>query len=171
MIYKICRWSKTIFALGVWCRANCKIRQILFRPLVINFGASAINLKLRKHYSKQKEYHKTHNFNAKFILQNQEVKGETFFLYSTTIPLLLSWLVFINLQDQYICVHIIFFLEMAFLICVFGVEWWKIRSSVIVFSIIRLICRGLAEDVHFCISFSAHLSCKINGFHLPSVLL
>lgn len=47
------------------------------------------------------------------------------------------------------------FLEMAILICVFGIEWWKIRFSLILFSITRLICRGVRTSMF---TFLNHLA-------------
>ena len=57
-------------------------------------------------------------------------------------------------RSIYLGTHNIF-LEMAILICVFGIEWWKIRFSLILFSITRLICRGVRTSMF---TFLNHLA-------------
>ena len=57
-------------------------------------------------------------------------------------------------RSIYLGTHNIF-LEMAILICVFGIELWKIRFSLILFSITRLICRGVRTSMF---TFLNHLA-------------
>ena len=155
------------------CEVACKI---ILKSLIKRFAAFLTVSKLKGHIASEKKYNKLTRGSVSVVLSHhkkQKLFGD-FFLFTNEwgqkknrkekrscffLTLILCRDVFIIYfywlsRSIYLGTHNTF-LEMAILICVFGIEWWKIRFSLILFSITRLICRGVRTSMF---TFLNHLA-------------
>ena len=151
--------------------------KIILKSLIKRFAAFLTVSKLKGHIASEKKYNKRTRGSVSVVLshhEKQKLFGD-FFLFTNELgkkkknrkekrscfflTLILCCDVFMIYlywlsRSIYLGTHNIF-LEMAILICVFGIEWWKIRFSLILFSITRLICRGVRTSMF---TFLNHLA-------------
>ena len=157
----------------------CEVaRKIILKSWIKRFAAFLTVSKLKGHIASEKKYNKLTRGSVSVVLshhEKQKLFGD-FFLFTNELgkkkkknwkekrscfflTLILCRDVFIIYfywlsRSIYLGTHNIF-LEMAILICVFGIEWWKIRFPLILFSITRLICRGVRTSMF---TFLNHLA-------------